>query len=70
MPAKGFIQVVGKLQIHAMRTVESLDVPAKKSDAQCYYVYRRNDGGSIEFVGKDSDLDFVENFCLERASLH
>ena len=70
MPMKGFIQVVGKLQIHAMRIVDSLEVPAGKSDAQCYHVFRRSDGGSMEFVGKDSDLDFVETFCLQRASLH
>jgi hypothetical protein len=53
-----------------MRIVDSLEVPAGKSDAQCYHVFRRSDGGSMEFVGKDSDLDFVETFCLQRASLH
>jgi hypothetical protein len=48
MSFKGFNVIVGRLQICAMRELDSGAVPACQSDAESYHVYLRNPDGSAQ----------------------
>lgn len=69
MHLKGFTAIVGKLHIHAMRSIASREMIASQSDAQWFHVYRRTSAG-LEFEQREKDFDSAFDYCLRCAAPH
>ncbi len=69
MCLKGFTAIVGKLHIHAMRSVASREMLASQSDAQWFHVYRRTSAG-LELEQREKDFDSALDYCLRSAVFH
>jgi len=66
MSFKGFNVIVGRLQICAMRELDSGAVPACQSDAETYHVYLRNPDGSAQLQHTEADFDSAFSYCTGR----
>lgn len=70
MPQKGFTAIINKLHIHAMRRTAICDVPAIKSEAQFFHVYRREQSGDFTLIEGHLSFDSAADFCLAHGMLH
>jgi hypothetical protein len=70
MLQNGFVVVVGRMVIRAVRRTPAGVVQACKSDADSYEIYQRNAGRDSDLRRTEANFDSAFAYAVRRAIMH